>query len=57
MHKMGKCLHKAFRTILSEIFQELTNFGETGSEFSHFIPEPRNFAEVTNCQKILENLG
>ena len=25
----------------------MTNFGETGSEVSHFIPEPRNFAEVT----------
>ena len=22
--------------------------GESGSEVSHFIPEPRNFAEVTN---------
>ena len=26
-HKMGKGLHKVFRTIVSEIFQELTNFG------------------------------
>ena len=46
-HKMGKFLHKVFRTILSEILQELTNFGGSGSEVSHFIPEPRNFAEVT----------
>ena len=33
--------------------QELTNFGETGSEVSHFIPEPRNLAEVT---KLAENI-
>ena len=44
---MGKGLHKVFNTILKEISQELTNLGESGSEVSHFIPEPRNFAEVT----------
>ena len=46
-HKMGKGLHKVFSTILSEISQELTNFGESCSEVSHFIPEPIHFAEVT----------
>ena len=35
------------------ISQELTNFGESGSEVFHFIPEPRNFAEVT---KLAENI-
>ena len=25
----------------------MTPLGESGSEVSHFIPEPRNFAEVT----------
>ena len=30
-HKMGKGLHRVFSTILSEISQELTNFGETVS--------------------------
>ena len=50
---MGKGLHKVFSTIVSEISQELTNFGETGSEVSHFIPEPRNFEEVT---KLAENI-
>ena len=49
---MGKGLHKVFNTIVLEILQELTNFGESGSEVSHFIPEPRNFAEVT---KLSEN--
>ena len=27
--------------------QELTPLGKSGSGFSHFIPKPRNFAEVT----------
>ena len=48
-----KGLHRVFSTIVSEILQELTNFRETGSEVSHFIPEPRNFAEVT---KLAENI-
>ena len=30
-HKMGKGLHSVFSTIVSEISQELTNFGESGS--------------------------
>ena len=50
-HKMGKVLHKVFSTIVKEILQEWTSFGESGSEASHFIPEPRNFAEVTNSAK------
>ena len=50
---MGKGLHRFFSTIVSEISQELTNFGETGSEVSHFILEPRNFVEVT---KLAENI-
>ena len=52
-HKMGKGLHRVFSTIVSEISQEMTNFGETGSEVSHFLPEPRNFAEVT---RLAENI-
>ena len=52
-HRMGKGLHKVLSTIVSEISQEWTNFGESGSEVSHFIPEPRNFAEVT---KLSENI-
>ena len=53
-HKMGKGSHKVFGTIVKEISQELTNFGESGSEVSHFIPEPRNFSEVT---ELSENIG
>ena len=50
---MGKGLHKVFSTVVKEIFQELTPLGESGSEVSQFIPEPRNFAEVT---KLSENI-
>ena len=50
---MGKGLHKVFSTVVKEISQELTPFGESGSEVSHFIPEPRNFSEVT---KLSENI-
>ena len=52
-YNMGKGLHKVFSTIVKEISQKLTNFGESGPEVSHFIPEPRNFAEVT---KLSENI-
>ena len=44
---MGKGLHKVFSTVVKEISQELTRLGESCSEVSHFIPEPRNFSEVT----------
>ena len=44
---MVKGLHKVFKTIVKEISQDLTPTGESGSEVSHFIPEPRNFSEVT----------
>ena len=50
---MGKGLHKLFSTVVKEISQELTPSGEFGSEVSHFILEPRNFAEVT---KLSENI-
>ena len=50
---MGKGLHKIFSTIVKDISQELATLGESGSEVSHFITEPRNFAEVT---KLLENI-
>ena len=45
---MGKGLHKVFKTVVKEILQELLLLGESGSAFSHFIPEPRNFSEVKN---------
>ena len=50
---MGKGLQKVFSTMVKEISQELATLGESGSEVSHFIPEPRNFAEV---KKLSENI-
>ena len=50
---MGKVLHKVFSTVVKEISQELTPLGESSSEFSYLIPEPRNFAEVT---KLSDNI-
>ena len=50
---MGKVLQKVFSTVVKDISQELTPLGESGSEVSYFIPEPRNFAEVT---KLSENI-
>ena len=50
---MVKGLHKVFSTVVKDISQELTPLGESGSEFSNFIPEPRNFSEVT---KLSENI-
>ena len=44
---MGKGLHKVFSTIVKDISLELATLGESGSEVSHFIPEPGNFVEVT----------
>ena len=43
---MGKGLHNLFKTVVKYISQYLPPLGEFGSEVSHFIPEPRNFAEV-----------
>ena len=53
MQITGKGLHKVFSTNVKEILQELTSLGESGSEVSHFIPEPRNFYEV---KKLSENI-
>ena len=50
MPRMDKGLHMVFKTVVKEILQELTPLGESGSEVSHFIPEPRNFFDVKSCQ-------
>ena len=44
---MGKGLHKFFKVILKELTNLLPYLGELGSEVSHFIPESRNFVEIT----------
>ena len=47
MQNMGKGLHKVFKDVVNEISQVFPILGESGSEVSYFIPDPRNFAEVT----------
>ena len=44
---MGKFLQKVFNSVENEYSQDLPTLGESGSEVSHFIPESRNFSEVT----------
>ena len=44
---MGKRLHKLFKTLVKEISQDLQPLGDSGSDVPHFIPELRNFSEVT----------
>ena len=41
---MGKGLHKLFKAVVNDIWQTLPILGESGSEFSYFITEPRNFS-------------
>ena len=50
---MGKGLHKVFKTVVRDISQYLPPLGESCSEVSHFIPEPRNFDEV---KKLSDNI-
>ena len=44
---IGKVLHKVFKTVVKDILQDFSPLGESGSKVSYFVPEPRNFAEVT----------
>ena len=44
---MSKVLHKVFKTAVKEVYQDLPPLGESGSGVYYFIPEPRNFSEVT----------
>ena len=53
MQNMGKGLHKVFKAFVNEVFQDLPILGESGSEISFFITEPRNFSEVT---RLLEDI-
>ena len=51
---MGKVLQKVFKTAVKEISQELAPLGKSGSEASHFIPEPRNFSEEKKLSYIIK---
>ena len=44
---MGKGLHKVFKAVVNDILKVLPILGESVSEFSCFIPQTRNFVEVT----------
>ena len=46
--KTGKGLHKVFQTVVKDILKDLPPLGESDSEVSHLVSEPRNFSEVTN---------
>ena len=50
---MGKVIHKIFKDVVNELKNAFPNLGESGSEVSQFITEPRNFAEVTRWSKSL----
>ena len=54
---MGKGLHKVFKTFVKDISQDFPPFGESGSEVPYFIPEPRNFSEVTNFSENINTPG
>ena len=54
---MGKGFYKVFKTVAKYILQELTHLVESGSEVSHFIPEPSNFDEVTKFSDNIKKLG
>ena len=41
---MGKDLQKLFKAVVNDISPALPILGESVSEVSYFIPEPRNFA-------------
>ena len=51
---MGKGLHKVFKAVVNEISQVLPILGESGSQVSYFVPEPRNFSEVTILSKYIK---
>ena len=44
---IGKGSYRLFKTYVKDILQDIPIFGESGSEVSYFIPDPRKFAEVT----------
>ena len=54
---MDKGLHKVFKTVVKDISQDLPPLGESGSEVSHFIPEPRKVSEVTKFSDGIKKPG
>ena len=54
-NSMGKGLHKVSKTVVNELKNAYTTSGESGSEVSQLIPEPRNFSEVTSLLEYFKN--
>ena len=51
MRNMGNGVYKVFKAVVNYILQALQILGESGSEASQFITEPRNFSEVTRLSE------
>ena len=51
IRNMGKGLHRLFKAVVHDISQALPISGESVSEVSFLVPEPRNFAEVTRLSE------
>ena len=43
-----------FKTVVKDISQDFPPLGESGSEVSHFILDPRNFSDVTKLSKTIK---
>ena len=48
---MGKGSHIIFKAVVNATSQSLPNLGESGSEVSYFILEPRKFSKVTRLSE------
>ena len=54
---MGKGLHNVYEDIVNKLKNLLSALGKWVSEVSHFIPVPRDFAEVTTLQAYVKMIG
>ena len=54
--KKGKGLHNLSKDVVDEILKSLPILGEYFSEVSYFIPEPKNFSEVTRFSDYIKKL-
>ena len=50
---MDTILHKLIKAVVNELSEALPISGESGSEVSYFITEPRNFSEVTRLSEYI----
>ena len=53
---MGKILHKLLKVFVKELKNFLHNLGESCSEVSHFILEPRNFHKSQDYQNMSKRI-